>query len=37
MQKVLNDKGFSFRPQQSEMPFERKLWSPFLEKDEEGF
>lgn len=37
MQKVLNDRGFSFRPQQGEMPFERKLWTPFLDKDEEGF
>lgn len=37
LQKILNEKGFTFLPRQSEMKFERKTWTPYADDKDEPF
>lgn len=37
MQKIINEKGLDFRPKQTEMNFERTIWTPYNDTDEPPF
>lgn len=37
IQKLINEKGFSFAPKQAEISFQQQTWTPYLDKDENLF
>lgn len=35
MQKLINEKGLDFKPRQVSLEFDRTIWTPFIDKDDE--